>query len=408
MLFPVHIKMAFSSLKAAKWRSLLTMLGVVIGVASVVTIVSISEGVKRQLITQTYQAGGTLITIRPGRQVDSGASNSISNNNLAASFGSITFSQTDFDAVAKTPGLDSVSSFSLVNGIPNINDRTFDHGFTVATTDNALNVLNLKLAYGTFFSDTDKVQDGAVIGRHVAEQLFQESIPIGQEFTIRGQSFRVRGVLAGAIASPLVPYSDYDNAVFIPAAAGKKLSGGAANIYQIIVKSKANNLSLAAESITKNLQQAHAGQQDFTVLKGTEAYATANGVLAILTKFVAGIATISLIVGGIGIMNIMLVSVSERTREIGVRKAVGATNRQILLQFMTEALVLSVGGGIIGVVVSFIANYFLRIFTSLQPAISWPIIGVATVVAVAVGVIFGIAPAAAAARKDPIDALRYN
>lgn len=156
------------------------------------------------------------------------------------------------------------------------------------------------------------------------------------------------------------------------------------------------------------LRESRGGQKDFTVLKQSENLALAEDVLNLLTSLIAGVAAISLLVGGIGIMNIMLVSVTERTQEIGIRKAVGATNRQILYQFMTEAAVLSLAGGVLGVLFSLLANVLMRIMTDLQPVITLEIILIASGVSFAVGIIFGMAPAAIAARKDPIDALRYE
>ena len=163
-----------------------------------------------------------------------------------------------------------------------------------------------------------------------------------------------------------------------------------------------------AKQITASIKDSHGGQDDTTVLLQSENLQVTSSVLDKLTGFIAAIAAISLVVGGIGIMNIMLVSVSERTREIGVRKAVGATNRQIRNQFMAEAIVLSVLGGIVGIIASFVLNFLIRVTTDLTPVITWPVVLVAAVVSVSVGIIFGTIPAVKAARKDPIDALRIG
>jgi putative ABC transport system permease protein len=162
------------------------------------------------------------------------------------------------------------------------------------------------------------------------------------------------------------------------------------------------------DAIHAALLKNHGGQEDFTVLKQDESLAVANTILNLITGLIAGIAAISLIVGGIGIMNIMLVSVIERTREIGIRKAIGATNRQILSQFMVESLVLSVVGAILGVLISIMVNYLIRIATTLTPVITLPIMVISVAVSIMVGLIFGITPALKAARKDPIEALRYE
>ncbi|GAC1387022.1 MAG: ABC transporter permease [Candidatus Saccharimonadales bacterium] len=407
MLTSVHVKMAFASLRSARWRSFLTTLGIVIGIVSVVTTVSIGAGIKRQITSQINLTGANLLTVRAGRTVQRDSKGAISRINLATSFNGPTMSEADYEVIAKSTGHEAVAPLSLVNGIPKVDDHEYDSAFVVATTEQLPQLLNIKVAYGSFFSDNDSVKDGAVIGQQVAERLFHQNIPVGWTFMIRNQTFRVRGILDPVASSPLMPYTDYNNVIFIPSESGKILTGGSFPIYQTIVKTKPNQQQTALDSINSGLLQAHSGQKDFEILKGTEIFAASSQLLKLITTFVTAIASVSLLVGGIGIMNIMLVSVTERTREIGIRKAVGATNRQILMQFLTEATVLSIIGGIIGIALSFILNYFLHVFTSLQPVISWPTIGMATGVAVAVGIFFGVAPAIKASRKDPIEALRY-
>jgi putative ABC transport system permease protein len=406
MLISINVKMALSSLRTTKLRSALTMLGIIIGVLSVVTMVSIGEGVKQKVAQQIGQSGN-LITVRPGHLVRRDQSGNISTVNLLSSFSATTFTTGDLAVIDKVPGVKLVTPMSLVNGMPQVDNTIYDEGLVIATRDNVGTALNQKLEFGSFFSDKDKVQDGAVIGKRVAEKLFQENVPIGRLFMIRGHEFRVRGIFEDTPSSPLIPYSDYGNAVFIPYEKGKQINGEGAQIYQVLIKVKdGEDQNKVINTLTENLKQAHSGQTDFTVLKQNETYALASNILNQLTSFVAGIAAVSLLVGGIGIMNIMLVSVTERTREIGIRKAVGATNRQIMSQFLIEAMVLSFSGGIIGVMLSFLTNYLLHVTTSLEPVINLPIIAIASGVAIFVGILFGIAPAAKAARKDPIDALR--
>jgi putative ABC transport system permease protein len=176
---------------------------------------------------------------------------------------------------------------------------------------------------------------------------------------------------------------------------------------QVFVKAKdPNNVDSTIKNVKAELLKTHGGQENFTVLKQDELLNIASGVLDIITGFMSGIAAISLLVGGIGIMDIMLVSVSERTREIGIRKAVGATNRQILSQFLVEGLFLSIGGGIIGILASLLINFLLKIYTNYNPVITWPVVVLAAGVSITIGVIFSVAPAAKAASKDPINALR--
>jgi putative ABC transport system permease protein len=238
--------------------------------------------------------------------------------------------------------------------------------------------------------------------------MFGELNPVGQSIHIMDQDFIIHGVLAQSSGGLLsVAQTDFNSSVFIPFAAAKELGSNQTNILQILVKAKdPNNLDQTVKGIRTTLLKTHQGQEDFSILKQYELLDIANSTVNTITGFISGIAAIALLVGGIGIMDIMLASVSERTREIGVRKAIGATNRQILSQFLVEGMALSIGGGFIGIVAAFIIYAGLRIYTNLQPAITIPVVILAVSVSVIVGIIFSVAPALKAARKDPINALR--
>jgi putative ABC transport system permease protein len=227
--------------------------------------------------------------------------------------------------------------------------------------------------------------------------------------TIRGQDIIVRGIFAPFPNVPLNIGQNYNDAIFMPFETGKRITNSTAEIRELSIKvSNPKNANELTTKINQELLKAHNGQQDFTILKQSEFVAATDQVFSVLTTFVAAIAGISLLVGGIGIMNIMLVSVSERTKEIGVRKAIGATNKQILGQFLIEAMVLSVMGGLIGVFLSAITVYAIKLTTDLSPSLSFKTIMLATSVAAIVGVVFGMAPAIKASRKDPIQALRHE
>jgi ABC-type antimicrobial peptide transport system permease subunit len=401
MISAGNIKMALEAIRSAKWRSLLTCLGIVIGVVSVVTTVSLGEGVKQRIIAQINKAGSDLITVRPGR--------SISTANLFSFFGTGSLTEADIRTIESTVGVKEAAPFVYVNGFPRTNEREYKDALIIATNEKAPDMMNQKIAFGNFYAAGDAQRDVAVIGKRVAEQLFQENVPVGKLLTIRDQRFVVVGVFEEFDVSPLAPNADYNSAVFVPYEAGKQLSGGQAHIYQILARPHDPDAThRVANNINATLTSAHSGQTDFSVLKQEDTMALANEVLNMLTSFIAGIAGVSLVVGGIGILNIMIVSVTERTREIGVRKAVGATNNQIMGQFLTEAIVLSLTGGLIGILLSIVANFVLRISTNLTPVLTWPIMVIAVAVSVFVGIIFGIMPALKAARKHPIDALRYE
>ena len=328
--------------------------------------------------------------------------------NLLSLFAGAGLADADFQAIQKTPGLRLAAPFAVVSGVPKASDGTLGNGIDViATNDKGAQALNQNVLYGSFFAEKDNKYPVAIIGNRAAENLFRENVPIGKTFEFHGQKFTVHGVFAHFDPSPLTPGTDYNNTIFIPYEYARQLAGSVLPLYQILVRpAKGTPPSALAAQLTTTLAEAHSGQKDFTVLEADDTLAVAGNILSMLTNVVSAIAAVSLLVGGIGIMNIMLVAVSERTYEIGIRKSVGATSRQILSQFLTEAIVLGGMGGVLGVILSLIVNYLLRVLTSLQPVITFPIMGVAVAVALVVGVIFGITPALKAARKDPITALR--
>ncbi len=402
-----NFKMALDSIRSAKWRSFLTMLGIIIGVVSVVTIVSIGEGIKKQITDQINYLGSDLVTIRPGKIESRDNGGYLPGVNFVNPLGTGSLSEKDLKTVQATPGVTATVPFSVVTGVPKADKKELKQAMILGTTEDLPRVLNQKIAYGEFFDSSDTTRPVAVIGQRVAEELFEESVPIGRSMQIRGENFVVLGVFEEFKNVALSTSLDYNGAIFIPFETGKRISGGQANIQQILTKpTDVEYTDSVVSALKQRLLTAHAGQDDFSVLQQADNLAIANTVLDLLTRLIAAVATVSLIVGGIGIMNVMLVAVTERTQEIGIRKAVGATNNQILNQFLIESAVISLVGGIVGVLVSLVANGIIRIVTDLEPVITLPIMGLAVVVALVVGIIFGVAPALKAASKDPITALR--
>jgi putative ABC transport system permease protein len=410
-MFNRNVKASMRGLRSSKWRSLLTMTGIIIGVASVVTTVSLGEGVKKQVVGQVNKLGSDLITVRPGNLVTRDKEGQITHVNLAAgfSFASSSLTQGDLETIQKTEGVDKVVPISIAGEGATADQTEYNAGVVIGTTAPLADVIKQKVAFGSFFEDADNDRNIAIIGPQVAEQLFHENVPIGMTLTIRGQDFIVRGIFDSFNGMPLAFGPDFNKAIFIPYNVARTLTDGNSPITHVLVKVKdPNQTNQVVAKLNNNLRESHGGQTDFTVLQQDENITLTGNLLNLFTGLIAGIAAISLLVGGIGVMNIMLVLVSERTREIGVRKAVGATSRQILTQFLTEATVLSLVGGIIGVLLAILINYLFRIFTNLNPVVSWQIVLIAFGVTILVGIIFGFMPAFRAARKDPIEALRYE
>lgn len=404
-----HLKLAWRTVKSTKLRSLFTMTGIIIGIVSVVTTVSLGEGVKHEVRSQIKEFGSDLLIVRPGQSVKR-KNNGITNINLFSAFGNnATLSDNDVEAVNNTSGVDAVAPLSIINGVVSYNNEQYEGGNVVATTNSFITLLQHKIDFGEFLSETDEGKNFAVVGQGVAEKLFKENVPIGKSFKFRGKNFYIKGVLGKFEESPFTPGADFNNAIFIPYITGLTLNNGSTQVFQIIAKpSDPGLVNETQRNITESLLKTHGGQADFTVLKQEEALAVTDSLLQLVTTLVGAIAAISLFVGGIGVMNIMIVSVTERTHEIGIRKAVGATNKQILAQFLSEAIVISAVGGVIGVLLSFVTSFVLRVTTDLRPVITYPVIVLALAVSLIVGVVFGVAPAMKAARKDPIQALRQE
>jgi putative ABC transport system permease protein len=403
-----HIKTAIKSVRIAKWRSLFTMMGIIIGIVSVVTIVSIGEGVKHQVAHQVNGLSKDLLTVRPGQL---NTKNRTSDKlNVLSNFSNVgALDDSDYTTVKTTRGVRYAVPLSVVGNKLSTSTSRYTDGLVIATNENLPKILKQSVGFGAFFSADDASANVAVIGKTVAQKLFNEDVPLGNSFSFMGEDFVVRGVYDEFANPPISLSADFNNAVFIPYATAARLTKNHASIYEILaLPTDAAKLKSTQKTITANLSNTHGGQQDFSVLTEQDDAGTTNNVLGLLTTLIAGIASISLLVGGIGIMDVMLVSVTERMHEIGIRKAIGATDRQILAQFLTESTVLSIGGGIIGIALSFIVDFLLHIFTNLQPDITWQIVVIAASVSLVVGIVFGTIPAAKAARKDPIDALRND
>lgn len=411
-MISTNVRMALTSIKASKIRSILTTLGVVIGVSSVVITVGLAEGFRNQVVNQIDQLGENIITVRSGQVFSKDEQGQVKSINLNQQSGASTLTEADVASLAKIAGVDKVVPNIQISGvITSENTANYSGANIIGTTGDMKQIIDSRIAYGDFFEviNDEKSSNVAILGSNVVSELFDVRDPIGQTITIRGQTFIVRGVIEPFKESPLSFTENLNNTVYVPYSTAQKITNNNGQITSINVKIADNqDRATVVANIEKELLINHKDQEDFSVIEKSDFLSAANSNFRLLTAFVVAIAGTSLIVGGIGIMNIMLVGVSERTKEIGVRKAVGATNQQILSQFLVEATVISVIGGFLGVFIALLATYFIKIWTSLDPVISLITVGLALLVSIVVGIVFGIAPAIQAARKDPIQSLRHE
>jgi putative ABC transport system permease protein len=404
-----NLRMALSGVRSAKWRSLLTMTGVIVGIVAVVTVVGIGEGVKRQVSSQLTKFGPDLITVRPGHVTKDNSFVGAGNTDVVFGMGTVGgLTNHDVEVIRNAGGARVVAPLGVVTGTIQVSNKMYTTP-VLATNHDLPEALNQRVAFGDFWAKDNEAIKGAVIGRNVAADLFEENVPLGRTFIFRGETFVVRGVFADFTSVPFSPTGNFDHTIFIPYQTAASITNNDANLYTILVKpDDAKRLDATMSGIQNNLQEAHGGQKDFTVSGPHDTLDSGSGVVRLLTTWIMAVAAISLFIGGVGIANTMLLSVTERMHEIGVRKAIGATSRQILGQFILEAVVLSVTGGIIGIAISLAVDGLLYTYTDLKPVISWQAIAIATGVSLAIGILFGAAPAAKAARKDPIEALRHE
>lgn len=403
-----HVKMALNSLRANKIRTFLTLLGIIIGVMSVTTIIGLGEGVKKQVNQQISDLGGDLVTITPGRSTEASGFDSLTNGFGGSSSSAARLSEADLEAVSKLKNVQLASGVMRLDGSVSRNQtKKISSSNILAVDENYLKVNSQKLVRGQFFGGSLENNNTAVLASNVATQLFGAEDPIGSTIQIRGKSFVIIGILDTYKGFNFgQPINDH---IIIPLPSGKQMNQDVVQLQQINLKlSDTNKSQTTADQATQTLLKSRGGEEDFTVTTQDQLASTTDDVFRILTGFTAAVASISLLVGGIGVMNIMLVTVTERTREIGIRKAIGATRIQIMMQFLTEALIITLTGGVIGIALSVFIGYIIRSQTAVKPALDLWIISLAAIVSLIVGIIFGTWPAIRAARKDPIEALRHD
>jgi putative ABC transport system permease protein len=404
-LFLNHIQNARQSIKANRMRSFLTMVGITIGVASITTILALSAGANTIVSSQVDALGGNITVIRPGAQSDNPL-DELSHATTDQQFAVSSLTDTDVTAIESIEHVKAVAPLMILNGAVTGTSAGPVNTPIVATTPELESVSNLTITDGQFLDPTLNIAT-AVIGPQLSVDIFGTEHSIGQTVRIKGEPFTIIGILKRT--NDPVNYNgvDFDRSVLINLASGRDLNQGASHLQQINVQSDSvSNLSAVITDINKVLLRNHLNEVDFSVLSGTQIAQPTSRMFTAIAGVSVAIAAISLIVGGVGIMNIMLVSVAERTREIGIRKALGASNGDIVAQFLIESLALSIGGGITGYILGYAGAFAISTFLTFDPILNWQIAASAFGVSVIIGTLFGIYPAIRAARKDPISALR--
>lgn len=405
MLFSESVQIAVTALLGNKLRSILTMLGIIIGVGAVIAMISIGMGVKQNVTNSIASLGSNMLIVMPGSTNKGGV--------RSAAGSSQKLKYEDAEAIKKKiKNIDYVSptvngSYQIVNGHENWNSSVY------GVTPEYLKIRDLTIGTGSFITQNDLNSRNrvAVIGTTVATNLFESENPVGKNIRINNQPYKVIGVIESKGQSSMG--QDQDDVVIIPLTTAQERLMGITYIRSINIQvSSADKIESVQGQVETLLRQRHHivgdKEDDFTVRNLTSLMETMTSTTTMLTLFLGSIAAISLLVGGIGIMNIMMVSVTERTREIGIRKALGATFKNIMMQFLIESVVIGVIGGLMGVAVGVGIALAIAKTGLFQTVITAAPILISFSFSVGIGLFFGIYPARKAARLDPIEALRYE
>jgi putative ABC transport system permease protein len=404
LLFFEHFRSARESLRRTRSRTLLTILGIAIGVGSITAILALGGGLTNIINRQVAEVGNSIAIVRP--EVKTSSLLDFANPTPQAAYSTSPITERDYNDIQKIENVETAVPLMTISGGTRSRDANPPVSTILATTPDFIKTTPLEFRDGQFI-DTSTLESTAVIGYELSLNLFRTNDAVGKIFSVKGQRFTVIGVMKKQNNPINYNNVDLDHAAIISLTSGKLLNQGIAQIQQINVKAKPGaDMNAIKSNIQKRLNANHEQEADVAVLVGEHIATPTSRLLQLINGVMGAIAGISLLVGGIGVMNIMLVGVSERTREIGLRKAVGASNRSIVQQFMVESIMLGVLGGVVGFVAGYSLAFIISLFLPYDPVISWQIAAFASVLSIGVGTIFGVYPAYKAAKKHPIESLR--
>ena len=401
----LQYRIALQSLRMNRVRTALTTLGIIIGVASITLVLSLGGGAEAAVRKQVSNLGNNVILVKPGY-----ANSQLLNLKTYNPYGitiATSLTELDLTTVRLIDGVKSVAPIMILDGsVVSIDGETTLPASIIATTPEFADIIGLRTSSGQFI-DSQTLRDTVVIGHKLAIELFGSDQILGRQLKVKGVAHTVIGVTKPMNAPVNLSGLDLDTTIYTSFEDGKSLNQGIAQVQQLIVTTDEGvDIAKTKQDIEAVMLANHNNERDFSVLAGQAIAEPSDQFFRTIIVITALVAGITLVVGGIGIMNIMLVGVSERTREIGVRKALGATNRHILSQFILEALIMCVTGGFIGLAIGYGLAYVFASQLSFQPAFTWWITLSGLAMAFTTGIVFGLYPAIKAARKDPIESLR--